>query len=147
MPGDSVTAGLAANHLGIAPTAVIDRMMKDLMTDKETGKELAAQLQLSASAVIDAALGSKRFADDLVGDGITGRTAAFVIRMTGLQAWTEGLKRAFSTEFFGMVARQADHAFAETDPAFQRFLSRYGFTPAEWDELRAAPQIDHQKRG
>jgi hypothetical protein len=139
-----VTAGLAANHLGIAPTAVLARMVKDIVTDKEGGRELAAQLHLSSAAVIDAALGSKRFADEIVGEGITGRLAEFVIRAQGLQAWTEGLKRAFSTEFFGMVARQADHAFADTDPAFQRFLARYGFTPAEWDEMRATPQIEAQ---
>ena len=141
VPGDSVTAGLAAQHMGMAPTAVLSRLVKDLVTDREGGNEIAAQLGLSSASIMDSALGAKRFQDEIAGSGLSGRLAETVIRIQGLQAWTEGLKRAFSMEAMGMVARQSDFAFEQTDPAFRNFLQSYGFTAKEWDDLRAAPQL------
>lgn len=140
--GDTVTAGFAAQHLGMAPTAVLARFLKDVVGDKEYAKELAAQLGLSASTVMDAALGSKRFADEIAGSGLTGRLAETIIRAQGLQAWTEGMKRAFTMEMMGLIARQSDFAFDKLDDRFANFLRRYGFSAAEWDRLRAAPQIE-----
>lgn len=139
IPGDSVTAGLAANYNGIAPTAVLSRLVKSMVKDDE---QLARQLNLTSAAVLESTLGAKRFSDEIVGEGLTGRLAETVIRVQGLQAWTEGLKRAFSMEFMGLVARQADGAFEDLDPAFRSFLQRYGFQPGDWDKLRATPQLE-----
>jgi hypothetical protein len=138
IPGDAVTAGFAAQHLGMAPTAVLARFLKEIGGDHE----LAAQMGLSAASMLDSALGAKRFADEVVGSGLTGRLAETVIRVQGLQAWTEGMKRAFSMEMMGLIARQSDHTFEKLDPSFAKFLQRYGFSPAEWDKLRATPQIN-----
>lgn len=138
VPGDSVTAGIASQYLGIAPTAVLARFLKEIGSDHE----LAAQMGLSSAAVMDSALGSKRFADEVVGSGLTGRLAETVIRAQGLQAWTEGMKKAFSMEFLGLVARQSDHDFNGLDGNFRSFLQKYGFSPDEWDKLRATPQLN-----
>lgn len=143
IPGDSVTAGLAANYNGIPAAAVLGRVAKDLMTGKES-EEIARQLNLTARGAMDAALGAKRFEDEVVGQNITGRLAETVIRAQGLQAWTEALKRSFSMEFTGLVARQAENTFENLDPAFRRFLERYGFTPQQWDQLRVTPQLEHE---
>lgn len=142
LPGDSVTAGLAASYTGIAPTAVLARVMKDLTINREGSEEIARQLNLTAHSTMEAALGSKRFSDEIVGQGITGRLAETVIRAQGLQAWTESLKRAFSMEFMGMVARQAHLDHDTIDPAFRSFLDRYGFKANDWDKLRATPQLE-----
>lgn len=142
IPGDSVTATLAANANGVPAAAVLGRVAADLVKGKES-EEIARQLNLTAHAVIDSALGAKRFEDDIIGPNITGRIAETVIRAQGLQAWTEALKRSFSMEFTGLIARQAEHNFEKLDPAFRGFLERYGFTPAQWDQLRATPQLEH----
>lgn len=142
LPGDSFTASLAANYNGIPATAVLARLVKDLTTNREGSEALARQINLTAASVMDHALGSKRFADEIVGQGLTGRVADTTMRLSGINVWTEGLKRAWGMEFNGFIARQADSTFEKLDPAFRSFLQRYGFTPEQWDKLRVTPQIE-----
>ncbi len=142
LPGDSSTAILAANYNGIPATAVLARLVNDLTVNRKGAEEIARQVNLTAHSIIDHALGSKRFADQVVGEGLTARIADTTMRVTGINVWTEGLKRAFSMEFNGLVARQADNAFEKLDPAFKGFLTRYGFTSADWDVLRATPPLE-----
>ncbi|MFB2607005.1 hypothetical protein ACE04B_34405, partial [Rhizobium phaseoli] len=142
LPGDSMTAVLAANYNGIPATNVLARLVTDLTTNREGAEELARQLNLTAATVLDTAIGTKRFEDEVIGQGVTGRIADGLMRVTGINVWTEGLKRAFSMEFMGTIARQSEHTFEKLDPMFQGFLTRYGFTPADWDKLRVAPHIE-----
>lgn len=142
LPGDSMTAALAANYNGIPASAVLARLVRDLTTNREGAEELARQMNLTAATVMDTAIGTKRFDDEVLGQGVTGRTADALMRITGINVWTEGLKRAFSMEFMGLIARQSDHTFEKLDPVFRGFLDRYGFTPEDWDKLRAAPHLE-----
>lgn len=142
LPGDSFTATFAANYNGIPATAVLNRLVRDLTTNREGAEEIARQVNLTAASIMDHAIGSKRFADEIVGQGFTGRVADTAMRLSGINVWTEGLKRAWAMEMNGFVARQADHAFDDLDPAFRKFLTRYGFTPEQWDKLRATPPIE-----
>ena len=142
LPGDSVTATLAANYNGIPAASVLARTVADLATGGAENEAIARQLGLTAASLLESALGTKRFADEIVGDGVTGRLAETVVRLQGLQVWTETLKRSFSMEFMGFAARQSEHVFEALDPAFRSFLQRHGFTPADWDKLRATPQLE-----
>ena len=142
LPGDSMTSILAANYNGIPASAVLARVVKDLTVNREGAEQLARQLNLTAAAVMDTAIGTKRFADEIIGQGFTGKTADFVMRMSGLNTWTEGLKRAFSMEFMGLIGRQAEHKFEALDPMFKGFLERYGFNAGDWDKLRVAPLLE-----
>ncbi|TCA48555.1 hypothetical protein E0J16_25845 [Rhizobium pisi] len=142
LPGDSMTAVLASNYNGIPAANVLARLVTDLTTNREGAEDLARQLNLTAATVLDTAIGTKRFDDDVIGQGVTGRIADGLMRVTGINTWTEGLKRAFSMEFMGAIARQADKKFENLDPMFKGFMARYGFTPDEWDKLRVAPQIE-----
>lgn len=142
IPGDSMTATLAANYNGIPASAVLARLVKDLTVDREGAEQIARQLNLTAATVLDTAIGTKRFDDEVIGQGITGRVADGLMRVTGINVWTEGLKRAFSMEFMGLIARQADNTFDKVDPVFRGFLTRYGFSPEDWDKLRASPQLE-----
>lgn len=141
IPGDSFTATLAANYNGIPAAAVLARLVKDLTVDRHGADEIARQVNLTAAAIMDHGIGSKRFADDVIGQGATGRVADAVMRVSGINVWTEGLKRAWAMEFNGFVARQADHDFNGLEPAFRQFLNRYGFDAGQWDVLRATPPI------
>ncbi|MGO1160449.1 hypothetical protein ACTOV4_00655 [Brucella sp. C7-11G] len=141
LPGDSITMALAANHTGIPATAVLGRLLKDLAND-ENAEAIARQLNLTAASVMDNAIGSKRFADEVVGQGVTARLADTIMRASGLNTWTEGLKRAFSMEFMGAIARNSDQKFETLDPVFRGFFERYGFNAADWDKLRATPHLE-----
>jgi hypothetical protein len=142
LPGDSVTTMLASNYNAIPAANVLSRLMRDLTMNREGAEELAKQLNLTAATVLDTAIGTKRFDDEIIGQGITGRAADAVMRLSGINGWTEGLKRAFSMEFMGLIARQSDLKHGDLDPMFRGFLDRYGFTPEDWDKLRAAPQLE-----
>jgi hypothetical protein len=142
IPGDSMTAVLASNYNNVPAAAVLSRMVKDLTTNREGAEQLARQLNLTAATVLDTALGTKRFDDQVIGDGVTGRIADGLMRVTGINTWTEGLKRAFSMEFMGMIARQTEHKFEDMDPVFRGFLGRYGFDAGDWDKLRVAPHLE-----
>ncbi len=141
IPGDSMTMTLAANYNNIPATAVLARLMKDLANDHQA-EAIARQLNLTAASVIDSALGAKRFSDEIVGQGLSAQFADSVMRVSGLNAWTEGLKRAFSMEMMGMLARESEHKFEALDKVTKGFLQRYGFTPRDWDSLRASPQLE-----
>lgn len=142
LPGDSMTSVLAANYNGIPATAVLSRIVKDLTVNREGAEQLARQLNLTAAAVMDTAIGTKRYADEIIGQGFTGKTADVVMRLSGLNTWTEAAKRAFSMEFMGLIARQSEHKFEALDPMFKGFLERYGFNAGEWDKLRVAPHLE-----
>ncbi|KRB61379.1 hypothetical protein ASE04_21145 [Rhizobium sp. Root708] len=142
IPGDSMTAVLAANYNDIPAAAVIGRLVRDLSTNREGAEILARQLNLTAGAVLDTAIGTRRFDDEVLGRGYTGRIADGLMRVTGINTWTEGLKRAFSMEFMGMIARQTEHKFEDLDPVFRGFLGRYGFDAGDWDKLRVAPHLE-----
>jgi len=141
VPGDTVTAVFAANYNGIPATRVLARAVSQIAGDADK-RALASQMNVVSHSIIDAALGAKRFEDQVVGEAPLGRLASFVVRSQGLQAWTEGMKRAFSMEFLGYVARQTDRKFGDLDQPFKNFLRRYGFTPKEWETMRQAQQIE-----
>ena len=141
VPGDSVTGILAARHNGIAPIALLTRNLTDIATAGAHSRELAAQLELTSSAVLDSVVFAKRFEDNIVGDRFGGRLATFMARVTGLQAWTEMSKRTFSIEFMGALARETKKTFDGANAGLGGFLGRYSITPAEWDELRSMPLL------
>ncbi|MBY5838072.1 hypothetical protein J3P71_17730 [Rhizobium leguminosarum] len=142
LPGDSMTAILASNYNNVPAAAVLSRLVTDLTTNRQGAEELARQLNLTAATVLDTAIGTKRFDDEVIGQGVTGRLADGLMRITGINTWTEGLKRAFSMEFMGMIARQTEHKFEDLDPVFRGFLDRYGFNAGDWDKLRVSPHIE-----
>lgn len=142
LPGDSMTSVLAANYNGIPASAVLARVVKDLTVDRVGSEEIARQLNLTAATILDSAIGTKRFSDEIIGHGITGRTADAIMRVSGLNTWTEGAKRAFSMEFMGFIARQSENKFETLDPLFKGFLERYGFNAGDWDKLRVAPHLE-----
>lgn len=141
VPGDTVTASLAANHNGIPAANVIARAVRDMAGGKDA-KELASQMNLVSGALTDSAILSKRFEDGIEGSGVTAKLAQAVIRAQGLQAWTEAMKRAFSMEFLGLIGRQSDMAFDTVDKDFGKFLKRYGFSADDWDKLRSGTMMD-----
>lgn len=142
IPGDSVTTWLAARFNGIPGLSTIAEGFKN-MAGTQAGKKLAARVNVSAHAVIDAAIGSRQYKDEAVHFETANKLASFTQRLFGQDAWTLGLKRAFATEFLGFIADQAAHDIGAVKPEFRRFLERYGFDAAEWDRVRATTQIEH----
>ncbi len=143
---DSWTAAMAANHLGMDAGKMVSTLLKEFAADIASGsheaKELLAQLGLVAHASADAALNVARYADQRGVAETMSKLSTFVIRAQGLQAWDEALRRAFTLEFSGFMARQSERAFADLAPEFRGFLGRYRFTETEWEGMRATPHAE-----
>lgn len=142
--GDSVTTLLAARYNGLEGGKIIASAIKIIASENPKMQEDAARLLVTGHAMSDHAIGTLRYADQMASPELVKKTTDFVIRASGLTAWTEGMKKAFTMEFLGFVARNADTEFGKLDPAFKGFLDRYKISPAEWDYLRALPTSDFQ---
>src|SRR3546814_13378027 len=60
-----------------------------------------------------------------------------VLRLSGLNAWTDGGRAAFKLELVGHMTDQAGKAFDEVEPALRGSMERHGITPADWDRYRS----------
>lgn len=159
--GDSVTAFMAANHNGIAGVRVISRTIELLATDNPNLRADLSRLGLVADMVGDAMAGSAHYADETFGSTLSAAfrgeggagaarryadvmagAAQLTMRVTGQQAWTEAVKRAFSMEMLAEVASQSRFTWNKVDRPFRTFLENHGFTRADWDELRRTPALD-----
>lgn len=142
VPGDSVTAFLAAKHNGIPAANLVGEISRMIAEGGEGRKVSAARLQIEAHAAIDALQNAVRFGGETNPRALTGRLAELVIRGQGLSAWTGFIKQAYSRAFLGFVADQSGKSFDQVDDAFRQFLTKHKFTPDEWDKLRAAPLLE-----
>lgn len=137
--GDSVTALLAARWNGMSFGGVMARTVEDIFAGNPEMKEQAARLLVTGHAVSDHAIGTLRYSDNVAGPDTMKRVASFVVRASGLEAWTGALKKSFTMEFLGYTASQTSKSFDALDQPFRDFLQRYQVTPAEWDRVRALP--------
>jgi hypothetical protein len=140
--GDSVTMVLASGYNGIPAAAVLARAVETIFADSHSAQADAARLLVTGHAMSDHAISTLRYADQTVTPELMKKVSDFVIRASGLTAWTEGIKKAFTMEFLGFVAKSSDKAMADLDEPFRMFLDRYQISPAEWDTLRQFPQHD-----
>jgi len=142
VPGDSATMVLASGYNRIPAAKVIAKAFELTVADTATKRATAARLGVVAYAAADTALTQARFADEWLGPGFTGKVANSVIRLSGLQAWTEAAKRAATMELLAYVGEEVGRGFNRVSKPFRAFLDRYAITAAEWDTLRAAPLLD-----
>lgn len=67
----------------------------------------------------------------------TRRMADGVLRVSGLNAWTQAGREAMAKEFAATFAERAGTSFDELPVAFRGFFERYGMGSREWDMIRA----------
>ncbi len=144
IPADSVSVAWAAKANGVPVVKLLGSVMKQLNPASEADWAFAMRMGIVSHAVMDSAIGSKRFADEIVGQGVTGRMASFVIRAQGLGAWTQALKTSFQMELMGFIADNVGKAKGDVSKPLRRMLDRYGISAAEWDTIRAAPLVEHE---
>jgi len=140
--GDSVTVAFASGYNGISATRVLARTVETIFAENPKMQEDAARLLVTGHAMSDHAISTLRYSDQAVTPELMKKVSDFVIRSSGLTAWTEGVKKAFTMEFLGYVARSSDKVMADLDQPFRMFLDRYKISAAEWDTLRALPPHD-----
>lgn len=122
---------------GLPVKGMLGDYVKLLRPGSIEDQKLAVRLGLIAEEWGHRTAAQSRF----LGEELTGETsrrlAEGVLRLSGLQRWTQAGRWAFGMEFLGHVTDQRGKGFAELDPAFRGMLERYGFTPADWDHVRS----------
>ena len=144
VPSDSVSVAWAAKANGMPAVQLLGTAMKQLNPANEADRAFAMRMGIVSHAIMDRAIGTKRFSDQIVGDAIFSRMASFTVRAQGLSAWTQSMKTAFQMEFMGLVADNVGRAFNDVDEPLRKMFQRYGISPADWDVLRAAPLLEHE---
>lgn len=79
--------------------------------------------------------------EELTGE-VSSRLAEATLRLSGLQAVTDGGRWAFGMDFLGHITDQRAVSWRGLDPAFRGAFERYGFNEGAWDRLRATELIE-----
>lgn len=102
-------------------------------------QKLAVRLGLIAEEWAGRTAGQSR----AMGEELTGETsrrlAEGVLRVSGLNRWTQAGRWAFGMEFLGAITDSRGKSFDQLDPAFRRAFERYGIDAGQWDKIRKTP--------
>jgi hypothetical protein len=138
---DLATTALTANYNKIPVAKVFARQMKLMNPANEEDRIFAARMGLIFDGWFGRAHSANRFSDTY-GTGASAKTAEAVLRFSGLEAWTEGGRKAFGMEFSGMLSDNFAKTFDELDPAIQSAFKNYQITKADWDNFRATKPLN-----
>lgn len=134
---------LTKNFVGIPQAKIVGQIAKLLNPFDAQDRVLAVRLGLVAEEWSHRAAAQQRYVGEAVSGEVASRLSDFVLRASGLSAWTQAGRWAFGMEFMGALADNAGHKFADLNPALSATLMRYGINESGWDIIRAtAPYAD-----
>ncbi|MCI0601337.1 MAG: hypothetical protein L0Y60_17845 [Beijerinckiaceae bacterium] len=142
IPGDAWASVMAANLHGMPAGRLLKAIFRNYLSSGEDLRKLVAKLGITAYAANTTAIGTKRFKDQLFGQGLFQRLGSFVVHATSLSHWDDALRNTFASEFLATLGDNAGKAFGKLDGAFARFVKDYGFTEDEWNKIAAGQLIE-----
>lgn len=127
---DVVTATAARAANGMPVTRALDSAFRGM------SRREAAQLAISADRSL-LALQSAKWGELSGAAGVSGKAADFVLRASGLTAWTDAGSRAFGVEFLGHLGGQVRRQvqFDKLHDGLRVSLSKYGINAELWDNI------------
>jgi hypothetical protein len=136
VPSDIAMSFLAAHHDGMSGLNVISHTLQGGMTRQE-----AAHLQIAAHSYQDFVQNSyRRYEDEINASGLARAVPNFVVKATGANWWTNNIRLGYQLSYFHQLADMADRPWSALDPRVRdNFLSHYGVTENEWDQIRNIP--------
>lgn len=135
VPSDAAMTFMASHHLGMSGFDVLGHVF-----DGTTTKETARHLQIAAHSYMDYIADTvRRYEDQINWSGLARKVPRAVVKATGADLWTRNGRLGWQVSMLHQIADFAGKKFDDLDPAFrENFLKAYGFTPADWDKIRAA---------
>lgn len=139
MPSDTAMTFLASNHLGMSGFDVLGHTFDGTMT-----KDVARHLQIASHTYMDYMADTvRRYEDQINWTGLTRKLPRAVVKATGADLWTTNGRLGWQVSALHQFAGWRDLPFDQVPQKFRdNFLTAYGFTPADWDKIRAAPVYD-----
>jgi hypothetical protein len=106
------------------------------------GKQISRDQRefLQAHGVIGEALSStlNRWTGDNMTHSLTGRVAGSVMKLSFMNAWTDGLRGAFAATMMQGFAKKVGKAWGELDAWDHYLMERKGITEADWSVISQA---------
>ena len=99
---------------------------------------------LQAHGIIGESLSStlNRWTGDHMTHSLSGRVAGSVMKLSLMNAWTDGLRAAFSATMMQAFTKKLGKAWSELDEWDRFLMQRKGLTEAEWNTISKAEPTD-----
>ena len=114
---------------------------------KNLGKNLDKDHRafLKAHGVIAESLTStmNRWTGDHMTNGLTGKVANSVMKLSFMNAWTDGLRNAFSATMMQGFAKKLGKGWAQLDEWDRFLMERKGITEQDWNIITKAEATEH----
>ncbi len=135
---------IAAGNVGIPYRKILARQVSLLNPKNIVDQRAAVRLGLIADNWSTLAVAQQRYLGEVSGPEITRRLADFTMRVSGLSPWTQAGRHAFGMEFAGLMADNADRAFAALPKPLRKTMKHYDISAFDWDMARQSPMLDHK---
>lgn len=136
---DQATQILTRRFNGMPLTDMMGSQLRMLNPLDDGDQRLAIRSGLVAEEAASIASGQTRLMGEELTGEISRRMAEGVLRLSGLNAVTQGGRWAYGMDSFSWITHEREKGLDALEPNFRRFLQRYGFDAAEWDRIRATP--------
>jgi len=138
VPTDPMFGVMARKVNGLPAAGMIKDYVK-LFGPGLEDKQLAIRQGMIAEEWSHRTAGQARaLGEELTGE-LASRLAEGVLRISGLQRYTQAGRWAFGMEFVGHLTDQRGKAWGELNSLFRDSFQRYGIDEAGWDKIRATP--------
>lgn len=124
---------------GLPQASMIRDYVKLMRPGAVADQRLAVRLGLIAEEWSQMARAQGRYLGEELTGEVSRRLAEGVLRLSGLQRWTQAGRWAFGMEFLGHLTDEAGKSFDSLHPALRASMERAGIGADGWDAIRATP--------
>jgi len=146
--GDLAVAASELKYHGVDPfsryTIPISNIVYSLPGTKKAQKELAESIGIIPEAIMGDLL--ERF-DNVEIPGKLNELTNIFMRMTGMNAWTDGQRAGLGLALSNIYASMASQSYANLPKGTKILFKKYGISSGVWDKIRSAKldEIDGRK--
>ncbi|ODP39359.1 hypothetical protein BFL28_11160 [Sphingomonas turrisvirgatae] len=141
---DVNTQAMARRFNGLPEVKVLASYLKQLNPASAADRKLAIRLGLGMRDASHSLLGLSRYYGETHGPQLTQVLADDVLRLSGLNKFTEAGQRAFGLDFLGTLGDYRGKTFDAVPEGLRAAMERYGITAGDWDVIRKA---EPERRG
>ncbi|NIA67578.1 hypothetical protein HBA54_03145 [Pelagibius litoralis] len=133
---DFATNTLTARMNGVPTTRLTAELLRQLNPANGAHRRMAARMGYIAETWAGSQVGAMRLIGEVTGLPPVARITDSVLRLSGLNAWTDGGRSAFKMELVGHMTEEATKPFDQVEPLLRGSMQRHGVTAEMWDMYR-----------
>lgn len=134
IPGDTAMTMMSTNFNGMSGFNVLQHVFDGAMT-----KDVAQHLLVSAHGYMDYINNFvRKYEDQINVSGLVRKVSRGIVKATGADMWTQNGRQGFIVSYLNQLEGMRGLSFDQLNPGTRdNLLAAYGFTPADWDKIRA----------